>query len=304
VSDDFATLCDRFVHYTALCSAYTADSGAPLEPKGEVPDLKRVAAVLQQALARSPEGLKGAQVIPILRREISPTFDVSNYGFSKLSQLLAARPDVARVLSGKGGGDILVFQAKPAKERAAKVPASERRDSVEELIRRSGLNTYRYERNTLGRRRILAELHRGMCRRELFSLDQVAQRIAEETHDSKLSSALLTKYQTVLWQSKSFVLEPDQGVFPLRKRMLRLRLRPELLDLDAFVANYERSILYKARQAESDLDRSLAVRLLGLRTEEPSDREYCERLLAEAETGNGCATGKAAQAEPKLAKNA
>jgi hypothetical protein len=173
---------------------------------------------------------------------------------------------------------------------------------VEELIRRSGLNTYRYERNALVRRRILAELHRGMCRRELFSLDQVAQRIAEETHDSKLSSALLTKYQTVLWQFKSFVLEPDQGPFPLRERMLRLR--PELLDLDAFVAGYERSILYKARQAESDLDRSLAVRLLGLRTEDPSDLEYCERLLAEAETGNGCATGKAAQAEPKLAKNA
>jgi hypothetical protein len=141
-----------------------------------------------------------------------------------------------------------------------------------------------------------------MCRRELFSLNHVAQRIAEETHDSKLSSALLTKYQTVLLQSKSFTLEPDQGAVPLRERMLRLR--SDLLDLDAFVANYERSILYKARQVESDLDRSLAVSLLGLRTDDPSDLEYCERLLAEVEPGNGCAASKAAQAEPQLAKNA
>jgi hypothetical protein len=258
-----------------------------------------VAAVLRHALVRSPEGLKGAQVVPILRREISPTFDVSNYGFSKLSQLLAALPEVARVIPGKNGGDILVFQAKPPKGRAATVPAPERPDLVDELIRRSGLNTYRYERNADSRRRVLAELHRGMCRRELFSLNHVAQRIAEETHDSKLSSSLLTKYQTVLWQSRSFTLEPDQGAFPLRERMLRLR--PDLLDLEIFVANYERSILFKARQAEPRLDRSLAARLLGLRMDDPSDLEYCDGLLTEAEAGNGSAASNAPRVEPQLA---
>jgi hypothetical protein len=116
-------------------------------------------------------------------------------------------------------------------------------DPVDELIRRSGLRTYRYERNADSRRRILAELQRGVCRRELFSLNHVAQRIAEEAHASKLSSPLLAKYQTVLWQSKSFTPEPDRGAFPLRERMLRLR--PDLLDLETLVANYDRSILYK-----------------------------------------------------------
>ena len=299
VSDDFATLCDRFIKYTALCSAYAADSAAPVEPSGEAPDLKRVAAVLRQALVRSPEGLKGAQVVPILRREISPTFDVSNYGFSKLSQLLAALPEVARVIPGKNGGDILLFQAKSPKGRAAKVQTPERPDPVDELIRRSGLSTYRYERSAASRRRILAELHRGMCRRELFSLNHVAQRIAEETHDSKLSSSLLTKYQTVLWQSRSFTPEPDQGAFPLRERMLRLR--PDLLNLETFVANYECSILFKARQAEPGLDRPLAATLLGLSMDDPSDLEYCDRLLTEAEAGNGCAASNAPQAEPQLA---
>jgi hypothetical protein len=170
---------------------------------------------------------------------------------------------------------------------------------VDELIRRSGLNTYRYERNADSRRRVLAELHRSMCRRELFSLNHVAQRIAEETHDSKLSSSLLTKYQTVLWQSRSFTPEPDQGAFPLRERMLRLRR--DLLNLETFVANYERSILFKARQVEPALDQSLAARLLGLRTDDPSDLEYCDRLLTEAEAGNGCAASNAPQAEPQLA---
>jgi hypothetical protein len=123
--------------------------------------------------------------------------------------------------------------------------------------------------------------------------------LAEETHDSKLSSALLAKYQSILWQAKSFTLEPDQGAFPLRERMLRLR--PDLLNLATFVASYERSILFKARQAEPGLDRALAATLLGLSMDDPSDLEYCDRLLTEAEAGNGCAASDAPQAEPQLA---
>jgi hypothetical protein len=67
------------------------------------------------------------------------------------------------------------------------------------------------------------------------------------------------------------------------------------------VANYERSILFKARQVEPALDQSLAARLLGLRTDDPSDLAYCDRLLTEAEAGNGCAASNAPQAEPQLA---
>jgi hypothetical protein len=99
VSDDFASLCDRFVNYTSLCSAYTADAPQVAEDAGGKYDLKQIGDVLGKILARTPEGLKGAHVVPILRREISPTFDVSKYGFSKLSQLLAALP----AGGGRGG---------------------------------------------------------------------------------------------------------------------------------------------------------------------------------------------------------
>jgi hypothetical protein len=47
--------------------------------------------------AQQPNGLKGAQVEPLLRRRLSATFDESQYGFSRLTGLLLAPLDVVTV---------------------------------------------------------------------------------------------------------------------------------------------------------------------------------------------------------------
>jgi hypothetical protein len=189
---------------------------------------------------------------------------------------------VAEVVPGGNGGDILVLHAKGGQAPGPNSPQAKADDPLGDLLRRSGLSTYRFERSASHRREILGELHRAMCRSESFSFNEVAQRVAEETHDSKLSSSLLAKYQTVLWQSKSFIPEPDQGERTLRER--QRRLRPELSERRAFIANYEHSILYKVRQVEPKLERSVAAGLLGLRTDKASDLAYCDALLT-AESG-------------------
>lgn len=93
VSEDFAALCDRFVAYSALRNVQ-AEQTPEIGDAGSLPPLREVGRTLGKLLHRSPEGLKGAQIIPALRREISPTFHVSSYGFAKLGEMLAALPTV------------------------------------------------------------------------------------------------------------------------------------------------------------------------------------------------------------------
>jgi len=108
VSEDFASLCDRFVRYGALLSSYASSSGAhpPTPTDSAEQSLTSLRAALRDILAEYPEGVKGAMVKPLLRRRLSATFDESEYGFARLSDLLRALPDVVEVMAGAQGGDI------------------------------------------------------------------------------------------------------------------------------------------------------------------------------------------------------
>src|SRR5262249_8645714 len=108
-SDDFAALCDRFLCYQALASTYNPQDGAD---GGK--DLAQVARALREILATEPAGLKGATIKPALRRKLGSTFDESEYGYSRLSDLLLAMPDVVRVIPGEGGTDVTVRLVGPA----------------------------------------------------------------------------------------------------------------------------------------------------------------------------------------------
>ena len=157
-SDDFAALCDRFLRYAALASTYTSMTALvpPESTEGET------YSVLRRALHKimteyGIEGLKGAQIKPLLRRELTPTFDESEYGFLKLSQLLRAFPDVIRVEKRNGGSDIIVYPANGKHARTGaevdKAISGAPRDR-EELIRTSGLLQQ-------GKRTIIGGVERG-----------------------------------------------------------------------------------------------------------------------------------------------
>lgn len=270
VSDDFAALCDRFVAYTALRRAYAA-TDVEAQPGTEKPQMAVVRDALSRLLVKHPEGIKGSQVIPALRREISPTFDVSAYGYVKLSQLLRALPEVVR-LEGGEGGDILVKPADSGSPAAA-API----DEVANLIVASGLKDYRYEPNAEQRRRLLRIIYRVMTQQGTFTWNEVAEQVAEETHDIKLSVSLLAKYQAILWQSRAFVVLPDQAERPLRER--EMQLVDGLDTLERFVTRFEYGVVYKARQAKAAIDAPLAARLLGLDFQAPQVNAYCRQLL-------------------------
>lgn len=271
VSPDFASLCDRFVSYGALRGIQAEPSGVGAEGH-KAPPLAEVGEALARLLRCSPEGVKGSQIIPALRRDIAPTFDVSNYGFAKLGAMLAELHDFVDVRHSHGG-DILVL---PRRNAAAK-PAINK-DEISALIQASGLNDYRYVVSMEPRRRVLAELHRGMSNKGTFTWGEILEQVLEETSDSRITTSLLGKYFSMLWQSRAFSVADQQGL-PLKERILSLA--DGRRTYTHFVAGYERSAVYKVKSIQPDLTPEQVVGLLGLEGEGAAALRYSRLLLAE-----------------------
>lgn len=119
VSEDFAALCDRFVRYSALSGALDPEAGEPRAEAPGIPNLDAVRVVLRALMKERPSGLKGAQIKPLLRSRLSVTFDESEYGYSRLTDMLLAIPDAVRVVSDRRGGDVLVLPPDSAVAQSA-----------------------------------------------------------------------------------------------------------------------------------------------------------------------------------------
>ncbi|WP_295882163.1 NYN domain-containing protein [uncultured Thiohalocapsa sp.] len=271
VSDDFAALCDRFVSYAALRRTYAEDGATEAGGPGGR-ELNGARKALRRVLAREPDGILGAKIVPALRRELSPTFDVSDYGFQSLKGFLKALPDVAAI-ADVPGGDIVVRLAADAGKEAHK----QAQDPLETLLRESGLRDYRYEVDPGRRRQILREIYRSAKAQPTFTRTQLVQLVAEASNDRTLSAAILTKYYTVLWQSRVFNIHPDQDHLPHKDRSMSFV--PEIDSLSALVTFYERSVVYKARTARPDLDVAKTVELLGLAPQDADAVAYAQALL-------------------------
>jgi hypothetical protein len=287
VSHDFAALCDRFVKYEDLAVTYEVRSAAAEELRGDVLDQSTLREALASLIADNPRGIKGAMIKPLLRRKLSPSFDESAYGFSRLSDLLYAMQDVVRVEAPDTGGDIVVFPAHADATNQLGVITTPNR--AERLIRQSGLSFYRYERNATLRRRILSALFRAMREREPFAWVDVQERLLRETSDWEppLSITVMSKYRTIIYQGRGFVFEPNQDALPQRERLARLR---EDIDSESdLVRLYEASIVYKVAGTCRDepLQPEDVVELLGLDGISREEISYSEELIAMCESING-----------------
>ncbi|MEJ2209761.1 MAG: NYN domain-containing protein [Anaerolineae bacterium] len=283
-SADFAALCDRFLRYAALLSTYSAgqppllDSTSPAS--AGIEDVKRA---LRKVLAdHAEEGLKGAKIKPLLRRELAQTFDESEYGFSKMSQFLRAMPDVVRIEAPALGGDITAFPASTAAPPArAGAPEAAEGDGdtirlADELIQASGIRFYRFEQNVQRRRKILEHIHRPMVGKESFAWQDLCEEILETVQDVNLSITVLSRYHSVLWQSYSFDVLPGQDV-PVKQK--RVRLKEPLHELAAICRHYEESIAYKVvTKVNRRVRPEVLCDLLGLAQNDAST-EYCEGIL-------------------------
>ncbi len=286
-SEDFAALCDRFVRYGALVASYGASrtGGAEHGPsQGE--QLRAVRAALQEIVSERPDGLKGAQIKPLLRRRLSATFDESEYGFSRLTDLLVSLADVVSVVPSRSGGDITVLPAGQVPQAEAAPAAAGGHDArvdtlATRLARAAELPRYAFETDFARRRAVLATLFAAMKAEEPFMLADVFERVLQDTDIPGLSLSKLARYQSILWQSRCFAIEPEQQGKSIRERLMRLA--PEIATADDLAVRYERSIVYKlaaaARAAETELDARVLCQALGLpETEEELD--YCGTLLS------------------------
>jgi uncharacterized LabA/DUF88 family protein len=290
VSNDFAALCDRFVRYGALAQTYHQEELPASESEdGDRPNLEAVRQALRGILAERPDGLKGSQVKPLLRRHLSMTFDESEYGFSQLGDLLRALPETVSVTRSPAGGDITVFPAK-VKGSAAFAPASSRGRDLphDDLLRRAGLPRYRFVHDAEQRREIIAALYNAMTEKSPFKLANIFDDVLDEWEELQLSTTILSKYQAILWQSRVFEVEPNQQTTPTRERLMRLV--SDIRNSDDLAFRYEASIVYKLVAAAEEQGRPLNAgaicEIMGLHDDEPG-REYAARLLGYVSQQNG-----------------
>lgn len=282
VSDDFAALCDRFIRYGALVATYEDQGTLTIDSTSSaVPNLDVVRKALRAVLAEKPNGIKGAQIKPLLRRKLSVTFDESEYGFSRLSDLLYALSDTVQVVSEPGGSDIVVYPA----DSETMAPMQPVEDGRAALIERAGLKQYRFDANAERRRLIIRTLFEEMKGPEPFRLADVYEQILETLEDVQISTSVLAKYQNVLWQNRVFHIEADQRSVPTRERLMQLD--PDVETPDQLIYRYEAGITYKINAAANELSIPVSAELLadilGLGKDE-TNLAYCRKLLEYAQS--------------------
>lgn len=282
-SDDFAALCDRFLRYGALASIYSPQPTniASIEPRaGNLEDVKNA---LKEILASRRNGIKGSQIKPLLRRKLSLTFDESEYGYSRLSDLLFGLSDTVQVEVDPAGSDIVVF---PAHKNGKALPSASRQDVAfpkDNVLATSKIYSYRFESDMGKRRAIINAFYEVLSREEPFKLGKVYDSIIEDYEHLQLTVSILSKYYSIFWQSKIFTVDPDQQELLGRERLTRLM--PEVADADDLVRVYEQAITYKlaeaARQANKAVEVAFLRDLLGL--EDSVDNvTYCQQLIDHA----------------------
>ncbi len=320
VSPEFMALFDRFVSYRAIVapgigwaprasSRATAAGGGPgvdsvddpPAADGEAPDGPTRFDTLREAVRRlvvtqGARGLKGARVKPLLRETFDPDFHERDFGAHSLLSLLERMPDVARVVSPPGGGDVLLLPVtglQDAESAEAGCPQVAD-DPLRTLMTHARLSQFRFEPDASRRRAILELIHRELCATDTFTWEDVGEHSTEARERLGVSATMLSKYQTVLYHAGVFRFveddpasaepppERDAGV-PVRQR--RALLVTDYRNLDDFTRAYEEAMVNKAvRRLGRPISTDEVRLLLGFVEEEASNRwEYCGELAARAQ---------------------
>ncbi len=269
-----------------LSEGSESDPGTVRQPT----TIEDVADALREVFVESGgASLKGARIKPLLRSKLGAGFHERDFGFSSMSALLRAIPAVARIVEVEGGGDVVVLRADSSLDDAAvenllEGAAMATVDPIRALVKESGLGAYRYETDRRRRREILATIHGALTAGDTFTWEGVCEAVCSV--DTALSSTILSRYQSILYQSHLFTFEPGEaggGGVPLRRRQARIDPRGE--SLDGLVRGYESGVVRKVLER---IDRDVSLEevrgLLGFAAEgfEVDDEGYCEALMAEA----------------------
>lgn len=272
-SSTLASLCDRFLQWSALAATYGETAEPPAAESGELAMVKRT--IAQLLGARNDDGMKGAQLRPLLRQH-HPTFDESQFGFRSLSAFLASIPDVVRIERIDGPGDLTLWPAS-----AVQAPPT---TSAVQLIavRRAGLSDYRFEPDASHRRLLLekmfAAIRNSLAADGTFAWQDVVDRMASPDTPT-LTTTTLSKYFMLLLKGRCFEMQADDPA-PMRTR--RMRLAADVVDLAAFVLRYEASACWKLQESQQlDLEPEAVHGLLGITA---SEKPHVDLVLARIAT--------------------
>ena len=284
VSEDFASLCDRFVRYGALANTMMNTNVPTTSTGASGITLRQVRNELAQIAQERRDGIKGAQIKPLLRRRLSASFDESELGFSRLLDLLNAFPDVVSVVINPAGGDITVFPADGAVQKRTHNHVIRDADENDVLSIQTSLRDNKFTPSPKKRRAILSAMYEQFSKDETFQQARAYEHIIDQNPELPLTVSTLARYFTVLWQSKkptkSFIVLPDQAdVRGIEKKMA---LDQSLRSKQAFITRYEMSIAYKTRKLAQDLgvrfNRSLLCDVLGLEGN-AENRAHCDEIF-------------------------
>lgn len=128
------------------------------------------------------------------------------------------------------------------------------------------MSAYGFESDPDKRRRVLSMLFVAMKVEEPFALEDVFERVLQDSESLGLTTSRLSRYQSILWQSRCFIVEPEQQDRPVRQRLTRLQ--PQIVSDEDLIVRYESSVVYKlgvaATATGEELTASLVCRVLGL----------------------------------------
>lgn len=278
-SEDLAQLTDRFIRYESLSNTYFEQETESTSESLEV-RLRKLRDALSDITLKRPEGVRGSELKGLLRRNISATFDESDYGFSRFIDLVRAFPNDLRIELGRSGGDMKVYPVE------AKVPASKGRKSAsspqrkpDQLIADSGLKRYRFEKQARRRRRILEAMFARM-EEGSFSQNDMYETVSSDSALQNLSATELSKYFLILFQSRVLRIDKSDEDLPTRAR--RMTLVNTIKSSKDLIERYELSIVYKVLDSgkSADLSAKEVLSLLGLN--EKSDAAYASSILKKA----------------------
>lgn len=278
-SEDLAQLTDRFIRYESLSNTYfeqeTSSASETLEMR-----LRKLRDALSDITTKRPEGVRGSELKGLLRRNISATFDESDYGFSRFIDLVRAFPNDLRIELERNGGDMKVFpvEAKSSSPKGRKPNASPQR-KPDQLIADSGLKRYRFEKQAKRRRKILDAMFSRM-REGKFSQNDLYDSLQGDPSLQNLSATELSKYFLILFQSR--VLSTDKSDEDLPTRARKMTLSNFIKTSKDLIERYELSIVYKVLESTNGAAPTSREILSLLGLNEKSDAAYASRMLKKA----------------------
>ncbi len=281
-SEDLAQLTDRFIRYESLTNTYFQEAGIKGEDERGESKMELLHKTLRELLQERPEGIKGSELKILLRRNISATFDESDYGFQRFVDLIRHFSKDLRVDLNPDGGDMTVVPLEAKAEGNTKSSALGQASRTIDWVRLSGLKRYRFELDPERRRATLRGMFEFM-KNGAFSQNDIFESTQSIPEFTDFSATELSKYFMILFQSGMLWTENNrEDGRPVRAR--KMILNKAIQTPDDLIRRYEISIILKVMEhnrSRREIKKSDYLSMLGL----PPTKEnqaYVSELVDEA----------------------